>query len=445
MTEISTSESAAGNAPARPKTARATTDIDRLSGRLLRSLRSNAGLSQTAMARAAGLSPTYVNLLESGRRPMGATARRTLAAVLGTEPGALDGSALNALRQKLQALAADDEQLTRTLEDFAISFPDWAGRCVAQHERMSRTETLSDELMLSASGGPEITATMHDLLSRITAIRSMTSLIAGDDAMPSAVRRQFTESLDEESRQLAAGAEELLARLSADTDITDDARTVADLMAAQDWLIPALEDQPHSWRDYAQAAFGEAPEPYRGQAQEFLKDYADAAAALSFNDAYSLSPEEQAAPFRLTNRFSFSHQLALLRTALLPTDLLGGRRYGFAIADGTGFVRLQRELPDFALPASGRLCPRWLLFSALQQPGVALRERFSLPGDQQFMAFAIGYETEAPDGDRRAIMIWRRAERSDGRGRASDFTEAGVQCITCPLEDCAQRQEARLR
>ena len=59
-------------------------------GAVLRSLRERAGLSQSAVARRAGLDPSFVNRLESGQRSAERSIAERLAAALDLEPADAD-------------------------------------------------------------------------------------------------------------------------------------------------------------------------------------------------------------------------------------------------------------------------------------------------------------------------------------------------------------------
>lgn len=72
---------AAGRPAVAPVAAKAAGDLQLLSE--LAALREKQGLSQEALARSVGISPAYIELIESGERDPDAAIRRALARALG--------------------------------------------------------------------------------------------------------------------------------------------------------------------------------------------------------------------------------------------------------------------------------------------------------------------------------------------------------------------------
>ncbi|MFD1380476.1 helix-turn-helix domain-containing protein [Fodinicurvata halophila] len=76
-------------------------------GHRLRRHRKDLGLTQMALAEAIGISPSYLNLIEHNRRPIGGGLLMRLADALGLEPGALSGSEDGRLLADLGEMTAD--------------------------------------------------------------------------------------------------------------------------------------------------------------------------------------------------------------------------------------------------------------------------------------------------------------------------------------------------
>ena len=97
-----------------------------LTGSRLRQLRIDRGLKQAELARACGISPSYLNLIEHNRRRIAGGLLRKLAAKLSVDPAVLSDGAEEALTATLEMA---HEHIDRTgasveaAEDFAARFP----------------------------------------------------------------------------------------------------------------------------------------------------------------------------------------------------------------------------------------------------------------------------------------------------------------------------------
>ena len=185
-----------------------------LTGSRIRDRRVAAAMKQADLAREAGISASYLNLIEHNKRRIGGKVLGAIARALGCEVTALTEGAetvlLAALREAAAGAGADDRA-----EEFAGRFPGWAALLAERHGRVERlrreVEALSDRL----AHDPHLTASLHELLSAATAIRSTASILAGTDEMAPGQSARFLGNLDAEGRRLAEGAEALLRRLEA--------------------------------------------------------------------------------------------------------------------------------------------------------------------------------------------------------------------------------------
>lgn len=126
---------------------------DTLTGSRIRERRLILGVRQAELAREAGISASYLNLIEHNRRRIGGKLLVDIAGVLGVEPSMLSEGAEAALISTLREAAADSgvpvAELDR-VDEFAGRFPGWAEVLASGHRRIAtleRTvETLSDRL-----------------------------------------------------------------------------------------------------------------------------------------------------------------------------------------------------------------------------------------------------------------------------------------------------------
>ena len=103
--------------------------ITALTGSRVRERRLALGLRQAQVAQGAGISASYLNLIEHNRRRIGGDVLARLAVVLGTEAAALadgaEGTLAADLRDAAAGAAGARPELER-IEDFVGRFPGWA-------------------------------------------------------------------------------------------------------------------------------------------------------------------------------------------------------------------------------------------------------------------------------------------------------------------------------
>lgn len=167
---------------------------DMLTGSRIRERRQIAGLRQAELARLAGISASYLNLIEHNRRRIGGKLLVDIASALSVEPSVLtqgiEATLVTALRE-----AADDavgqQAEVDGLEEFAGRFPGWAGVLAQMHRRVvsleRNVEVLSDRL----THDPHLAASMHEVLSTAAAIRSTAAILADTKDIEAEWRERF--------------------------------------------------------------------------------------------------------------------------------------------------------------------------------------------------------------------------------------------------------------
>jgi XRE family transcriptional regulator, fatty acid utilization regulator len=223
-------------------------------GQAVRRIRRANGLTQTAIAEALAVSPSYLNLIERNQRPLTAAILLRLAQRFDfdarTLTGAAPGGGVEALKRRLSdPLFADLNLDTLQLEDWIAAAPDAAEAFARAFDRLTGTgpaqeadaigavraeierwrnhfadldsaaEALSDELRLAS-------ADLYSALAERLRVKHQLSLrILPVDVMPDRLKRldlharqlQLSELLDPASRTFAAASE--LANLEAAREI----------------------------------------------------------------------------------------------------------------------------------------------------------------------------------------------------------------------------------
>ena len=101
------------------------------------------GLKQAELARAAGISASYLNLIEHNRRRIGGKLLLRIAGILQVEPAVLTEGAGAALIASLREAAADLPQGGAELDrvdEFAGRFPGWAQLLADSRSRIAQLE-----------------------------------------------------------------------------------------------------------------------------------------------------------------------------------------------------------------------------------------------------------------------------------------------------------------
>ena len=348
-----------------------------LVGAQIRRQRLDRGLKQTQLAKACGISPSYLNLIEHNRRPIGGKLMADLAEALQVAPEQLSAgvepSDLARLRGAAGALRGTVEAEVSRADEFALRFPGWAGLVVAQADRAALLERRLGVMSDRVSQDPVLAASLHNILSTVTAIRSTAGILAGDMPVEPTWQQRFHRNLYEESQRLAHATEELVGELE-DGGLDGDLSSPGELVEA--WLgawtaLSDLEAGGNSASTLIEAARtrfkgGEAFDIAKRLIEQVSSD--EAVLPLSIiRDAVEGGVRD---PYQLADRFSVRFALMLRRLAALTE--LGA---GYFQSDSQGTIIFQRPLQGFAVPRYGASRLLWPLYSALETPGRAQAHR----------------------------------------------------------------------
>lgn len=416
-----------------------------LTGTRIRERRLLVGLKQADLARQAGISPSYLNLIEHNRRKAGDALLGPLAAALGVDVAALAEGAGDVLLDGLRAAAATaGPPLPETdrLEEFVGRFPGWAALLDAQHQRITALEQTVERLTDRMTHDPHLSASLHEVLSAVTSVRSTAAILADTEDIDPDWRRRFHRNLQDDTERLAEGAEALVAYLDAsaeeETGLASPQEEVEDWLAAQSYHIPALEEGGPA-HDPGLGAL--ATTSARVLARSYLETYARDAHAMPLPAIRAAVQAEGHDPGRLAARLGVDLPAIFRRLATLPDQPAG-----LVICDGSGTLTFRKPLEGFALPRFGAACPLWPLYQALSRPMVPIRAVVEMAGraPRRFLTYAI-CQTSHPGGFEgpqviRASMLILPAGPQD----VSRAEEVGTSCRICPREDCPARREPSL-
>jgi transcriptional regulator with XRE-family HTH domain len=449
-----------------------TTARTALTGTRIRALRTARGMAQADLARAAGVSASYLNLIEHNRRHAGPRLLASLAKALDLNPEALTESTGEALVAALSAAAASAGAAEDTatppeldrIEDFAGRFPGWAALVAGLHTRTQVQDRAIERLSDRMAHDPALAAALAEIVSAVTAVQSTAAILAETEDLAPEWRKLFHANIHADSVRLAHAAESLVAWLDASGAETGLASPLEEL---ESWLMRRGFDLPElEGPDPEGAAGTEAPdwdslianEPDlasqagRTLARDWLVRARTDARALSAADLVlalraQLDRGQGLDPGALAQEFGVSPAQVLRRLAALPAQP-GGVRFGLVLCDGSGTLTFRRPLDGFALPRFGGACPVWPLFQALQQPGRPLREVLETTARPafRFLAFSVAEPRgparfTGPQAWEGAMLITPATPDVLGPARPTAALPVGAGCRVCPLADCAARRE----
>ncbi|WP_372892563.1 helix-turn-helix domain-containing protein [Rhodosalinus sp.] len=422
---------------------------DTLVGSRIRERRALAGLRQADLARRAGISASYLNLIEHNRRRIGGKLLVRIAEALEVEPSLLSEGAeaalLARLREAVAAQPGTGAELDR-VEEFAGRFPGWAELLAEARRRIDALEDTVETLTDRLAHDPHLAASLHEVLSTVTAIRSTAAILAGTDALEPEWQDRFHRNLDEDSRRLAEGAQALVTYLDSAADarrsLTSPQEEIEAFFAARGFHFPELE-RPGADPEVALDPEKLTSEAARSIAARLLRRYADDAAAIPLDLAARVVADHGPDPVALARTAGADLSCAMRRLAALPPDVLP-TRVGLAVCDGAGALTFRKPLDAFPLPPFGGGCALWPLFEALARPGQPVARRLVQAGDEgrPVRAFAVAGPAALTGFDGPPLMQAQMLVLPDPEAEAAPAPLAvGVTCRICPRAACPARRE----
>ena len=423
---------------------------DTLTGSRIRERRVMAGLKQADLARRANISPSYLNLIEHNRRRIGGKLLNDIAQALGVDSSLLtegaEATLLSALREAASESDIPDDELAR-IEEFAGRFPGWAGLLAENRRRVEALERSVESLTDRLAHDPHLAASLHEMLSTVTAIRSASSILAEPGDVEPEWQRRFNRNIYEDSARLAETSRALVQYL----EVADSAPT--DINSPQDELDDVLERHGHHFPDLEHE--GADPEAVIAQyghglssaafwlLQRILRRYHDDARAMPVAKVAAHVEAEGVDPLTLAARFRVDTAAAMRRLASLPADALP-EPVGLAICDGSGVLTYRRPLADFPLPRLGAGCGLWPLYQALTRPMLIAATPVvqATRSTAQHLAMAVAQPVGQPRLGAEPVfeshMLILPASLADFQ---AEPVQVGLNCRICPRRGCPARRE----
>ncbi|WP_102222801.1 helix-turn-helix transcriptional regulator [Acidimangrovimonas sediminis] len=470
-----------------------------LAGSRIRERRTAAGLRQADLAREVGISASYLNLIEHNRRNVGAALLRRIAEVLKLDPAQLSEGAGAALLAGLREAVSggeggvqptgsagegpagpgagegrsdpriaegrtgeartgevrgggepgpaeppvvDGPELDR-IEEFVGRFPGWAGLLARLQGRVAHLERSVEILGDRLAHDPTLSASLHDILSAVTALRSTAAILAETDDLEPEWRARFHANLEGESVRLAEGAEALVAYL--DAPRTREAGQAAPQELFEEWLgargyhLAELEGTAPA---APETLAPELPAAARRLVVEHARRYAADAARLPMAALLPALAEIGPEPGRLAERFGQPLPVIFRRLAALPEGE-GLPRLGLVACDGSGALTFRKPAEGFVLPRFGPGCPLWPLYQALSRPMAPIRAPIQMTGrgQRRYLSYAVCQPSHPGGFDGpQVVASWMLMLPEEGAG-SGPAQAVGTSCRICPRAGCPARRE----
>lgn len=420
----------------------------------LRRFREERGLTQAAMATALGISPSYVNQLESNQRPITASVLLKLASVFDVDLAQFSTEEADRLVAQLRDVFADaslGEQVSMAeMREVAATMPSVARSIVELHRRHR-----------------------HSADASVAATVSVTARSSGDDAQLSAplayeqvrdlfyAHRNYFDDIDR-------AAEELARDLSAVG--RDRASAIEAVLAARHGIraveeAVALDGGRRAFRLAARLAeveIGDLIERHvaeaelvsddaRALARVGLANYFAGALVLPYGEFLTAAEGVRYDIELLQRRFGVGYETVAHRLSALQRPGAIGVPFFFVRVDRAGNISKRQSATDFHFSQVGGSCPLWNVYEAFARPGQICLQLAQMP-DGRSSLWVARTVTEQVGGHGTPMRMFaigigcdlhhaHRLVYGDGLDLAnpSARTPIGPGCQVCDRPACPQR------
>lgn len=216
----------------------------------IRKQRKATGQSQANLAKAVGISASYLNLIESNKRAIGGALLLRIAERLNLNVEHLSGRSEQRLIQALQEIATDPVLRRVDLSgievaDFVARYPEAASAIQLLYQAYTDANEDMEAYASRLRSDPFLSETLHEVLNRIAAMRSSAEILFSMPDLDAADRHRFTGMINREGgsltstvRNLAAYFDETITRRKAVTPLHE----VEEAIIAWDNYYPQLEE-----------------------------------------------------------------------------------------------------------------------------------------------------------------------------------------------------------
>lgn len=408
-------------------------------GARIRDRRIDQGIRQADLAKAVGISPSYLNLIEHNKRRIAGTLLTEIAQTLDVAPALLTEGAERAVLDQMHDAAASldiDAEIDK-IEDMAARYPGWANVIASQAQERAALWARIEELTDRMAHDPVLSTSLHSVISAVTSIRSTASILTSDETLDADWLVRFHRNIHDDARRLAESSQSLIQYLDAPEATSDGAQNPFSEVEA--WLAKKGYDFSALSGDLDSKSLSRP-------AQELLDAQALDAKARSQNmpmDRFGPAASKAGYdPFVLAQDFDVTLVDAMRQLACLPSDQ-GHPPIGLVSCDASGAITFLKTTSEFTMSRGGLACPMWPLFTALGQPGRAVQRDVIMPDHaaRAMQCTAIAEQVVRVGADRPPVMRATMMVLAEPPEGAHDPLPIGPTCRICPREKCDARRE----
>ncbi len=421
-----------------------------LLGTRIRENRRSKGVSQAALAKQAGISASYLNLIEHNRRGIGGKTLLALARVLEVDPRSLNEGADQALVGRVEQAAALAPTIACEVdktEEFIARFHGFARLIGRQFDRAKVQDETLQAMSDQMNSDPFFSEAMHLMLSNITTIKSTAEILSDEGGLPSDLKQRFLSNLLSETERLAKTATDILQHFEPNTQSDAHASDTAPaeaILERHDYYISQLEGNFISPIDYV--AKLNLPKADDKEAVDVLARYSAIIQKLPIDTFLSFAKECQYDPVSISQKLNVPLHTVMRRLAHLPKhDNIP--RFGILECDGSGAVIFRKQLPTLALPRYGSACPLWPIYRSFSQPLQPIKAFINTPTGERFLTYSLAQyadqNTVGLPARTTAIMVFTpdyEMFMPKPQIASQPNLAVGLQCSVCPRDNCDARR-----
>jgi predicted transcriptional regulator/transcriptional regulator with XRE-family HTH domain len=432
-----------------------------LIGRTVRRLRSDAGLSQQALAQRLGISASYLNLIEHDQRNVTASLLIKLAEMLRVDLAALSGAEERELEVGLREAFADpsfgNEQVPESEIEGVAANPNAARAVLALYRafRVAREDASGIALPTGRRillPNEEARDVFHERANYFGDIEAAAESIAAEmNVPPPEMNHALAERL-RKRHQIAvrvAAMEEGLRRYDPETQ----GLTLSEILPRESrGFHLAFQIMLMEARDVIEQILTSIA-PSTPEAASLLRigllNYGAAALLMPYESYWESARQLRHDIDALAGRYGVSFEQAAQRLSTLQRPGKRGMPFFFLRVDPAGNVGKRFSAAGFPFARYGGSCPRWVVHQAFSTPGVMRVQVAQLPDGARFLCFARALTGPARHyGDPPPVHVVAmgadaaHAENlvyGDGLDIAAAAVGIGLSCRLCDRPDCRSR------
>jgi len=396
-------------------------------GSRIRERRLDQGLRQAEVAESAGISASYLNLIEHNKRRIGGKLLAQLAEILSVDVTTLSRGGDPATLDGMRAAAARFPDMTEVdrAADLAARYPGWARLIADQEVRVDALESEVQSLSDRMTHDPALASALHNVISAVTSIRATAGILVSGDRVDADWQSRFHENIHDDSHKLAVESKALVSYLDQSKEVGP-VEVGVSVFDQVDHFIDVTPDL------IAAIDSGQASSP-----DAILGGF-----DLSTLGKHARAVKSAGDPAEIARHFGVDLSAVLRRLAYLPTSF-GLPPMGLAVCDAAGALTTLKAIPGLGLHRRSVSCPLWPLYTALVQPASTHQRVVTLPdpGETRFLCYATAGVASAhrfgspPEVESTMLVV------ADPELNGADVTPVGTTCRVCPRPQCRARRE----